>query len=286
MANCYGAVLRSHVPAAATIATMRTGKPLPALFRRSLRAVRHIVANSREARDALVQRHAIPIDKITVIYNSIVFPSAAERDPTRRESVRAQFGASANTTVLLCVAMFRPEKNQRELIDTVTGLPPKTDLQLWLAGDGPARPECEALVRSRHLQERVKFVGFHRDPTPLYNAADIAVHASWSDALSNFVIEAQSHGLPAVVFDGQGMRECVVPDRTGWVIERGDHDAFRARVLALMNDTAATKGTRAAEARAYARTTFDPARQVQAYLDLFARIAAQTGEHRRASDRP
>ena len=30
------------------------------------------------------------------------------------------------------------------------------------------------------------------------------------------------------------------------------------------------------EARAFARTTFDPARQVAAYLDLFARLSAGT----------
>ena len=33
-----------------------------------------------------------------------------------------QQGAKATTTVLLCVAMFRPEKNQRELIEIAAGL--------------------------------------------------------------------------------------------------------------------------------------------------------------------
>jgi len=40
MANCYAGYIQQSCPAAAVIGTMRTGKPLPWLFRRSLRRVR------------------------------------------------------------------------------------------------------------------------------------------------------------------------------------------------------------------------------------------------------
>lgn len=278
MANCYaGKIQRST--AAPVIATMRTGKPLPARFRESLAAVRHVVANSRDARDTLVRDHGIPTQKISVIYNSLVFPSAgAERSAnaggvaSSREQLRAQHGATPATTVLLCVAMFRPEKNQRELIEIVAGLPKGFDWQLWLAGDGPARAECEQLAAAKDLSGRVKFPGFHADPTPLYRAADLAVHASWSEALSNFLIEAQAHGLPAVAYDAQGIQECFVPGRTGWAVARNDQAAFRAILTRRMHDTAIDRQAAAASARAFARETFDPQRQVDAYLRLFQRF--------------
>lgn len=274
LANCYAGGIQRKFPAVVVISTMRTGKPLPSRFVDSLRTVRHIVANSREARANLERQHGIPADKIAVIHNSLVFPatSGLPHDTSVRDSLRTLHGASPDTTVMLCVAMFRPEKNQRGLIEAVARFPGNFNWQLWLPGDGTARSECEQLVADKKLGARVKFLGFQRDPSALYAAADIAVHASASEALSNFVIEAQAHGIPAVVYQAQGMEECFIPGETGWAIPRGDPEGFRTTILRLANDPPSARAARAATARIFARKTFDPSAQVAAYLDLFDRL--------------
>jgi len=270
MANCHADSLARRPEGAAVIATLRTGKPLPWLYRRALRRASHVVANCREAREAAVGRQGVLPDRVSVIYNALVFPPTGEA--AREEALRARLGAGPGTAVLLSVAMFRPEKNQRELVEVVAGLPAGLDWQLWLAGDGPARAACERLVESRGLGARVKFPGFYDDPGPLYASADLAVHASWSESLSNFLIEAQARGLPGVAAEAQGVRECLVPDRTGFVVPRGDRAAFRMALVRLIGEPAEAKRARSAEARAFARATFDPARQVAAYLGLFQRL--------------
>lgn len=269
MANCYAGGLQQKFPGTAVIATMRTGKPLPRLFRRSLHIVRHIVANSQEARANLVAHHGLPVGKISVIYNSLVFPPASSL--TRNLALRAQHGAGPGTAVLLCVAMFRPEKNQRELIELAATLPAGTDWQLWLAGTGPTVAACQQLAAAHGLGARVKFLGFQPDPSALYRAADIAVHASRSESLSNFLIEAQAHGLPAVVYAAQGISECFVPGVTGWVVPQGDRAGFVARLQPLLAD-AAFRAACAPRARAFAGAQFEPAQQLRAYLDLLARL--------------
>ena len=118
----------------------------------------------------------------------------------------------------------------------------------------------------------MRFLGFHRDPAPLYAAANIAVHASASESLSNFLIEAQAHGLPAVAYAAQGIGECFVPEKTGWVIPRDDRPAFLAALAPLFQLEPSARAALATAARNYARTTFDPAGQVTASLDLFARL--------------
>ncbi len=281
MANCYAGGLQAALPGAAVLGTMRTGKPLPFLFRRSLALVRHLVANSRDAAATLARVYGVAPARITVIHNSLVFPAApAAGTGAADAALRIRFGATPATQVLLCVAMFRPEKNQRELIEIAAGLPAGADWQLWLAGDGPARPACEALAAAKGLGARIKFPGFLRDPSELYRSADVAVHASSSEALSNFLIEAQAHGLPAVACAAQGIGECFVPGVTGWEIARGDHAAFRARLGALAAATPAERAALAAAARRFARETFDPARQVDAYLALFARLRGDSAPAR------
>ncbi len=270
MANCHGGFVQRRFRRVAVLCTMRTGKPLPFLFRRSLRRVRHVVANSRAAKETLVAGHGVPADKITVIYNSLVFP--APEDLVRNEALRARHGAGPATAVLLCVAMFRAPKNQQELIEIVAGLPAEPDWQLWLAGDGETRAACEHLVRARRLEARVRFLDWQRDPGPLYRAADVAVHASWSESLSNFIIEAQAHGLPAVVHPAQGIDECFLPGETGFVVARGDRAAFRDAIGRLARAAAPERAARAARARAFAAATFDPQRHVREHLELFARL--------------
>jgi len=270
MANCHGWRLAGFAP---VVATMRTGKSLPGWFRRTLRAAAHVVANSEEARATALKAAGLPAERVSVIYNSLVFPPSALTP--RNAPLRSALGAGLATTVLLDVAMFRPEKNQRELLEIVAGLPAESDWQLWLAGDGPARAACEQRARELGAASgRIRFLGFHADPAPLYAAADIAVHASWSEALSNFLIEAQAHGLPAVAASAQGIGECFLPGETGWEIPQGDRVAFRERLARLMTEPAAERTRRADRARGFARGRFDPARQVRAYLDLFAALAA------------
>jgi glycosyltransferase involved in cell wall biosynthesis len=269
MANCYAGRLQEKFPATAVVATMRTGKRLPALYRRSLCRVRHIVANSRDTKLNLIAQYGLPDGKISVVYNSLVFPGDSGLE--RNAVWRARYQAGPGTVVLVCVAMFRPEKNQRELIEVAATLPEAPDWQLWLAGDGPARAACERLVAERGLGARVKFLGFLRDPSAVLSAADIAVHASGSESLSNFVIEAQAHGLPAVVCQAQGISECLLPGQTGWVLPAGDRAGFAARLQPLLADATYRRAC-GARARAFARAQFEPGQQARAYLDLFARL--------------
>jgi glycosyltransferase involved in cell wall biosynthesis len=269
-ANCFAGRIQGRAVKRGmmtkVVATLRAGGKLPGLYYSSVRRAAHLVANSHEAADELVALHGLDRRGISVIHNSLVFP---ESYVGRDVALRARLGAGPDTTVLLSVGMFRPEKNQRDLLEIVSGLPKDGDWRLWLAGDGPERSACERLAARLGLGERVRFLGYQADPGPYYRAADIAVHASKEEALSNFIIEAQAHGLPTVACRALGIRECFVEGRTGWMVAQGDFEGFRAALALLARDTPAMRSARAAEARDFARNSFDPGRQVAAYSGLF-----------------
>jgi glycosyltransferase involved in cell wall biosynthesis len=273
MANCHAGWIKRALPRVSVVASMRTGKRLPFLYRRSLRSVDHVVANSREARTTLIETYGIAPDRISAIANTLVF--RPESDSVHELDLRKEQQASPSTFVMACVAMFRPEKNQRELIEIVANLPRSMDWQLWLAGDGPALADCHHLVEEGNLATRVKFIGWHRNPRAIYDAADLAVHASWSESLSNFIIEAQAHGLPVVAYHAQGNRECLIDGDTGFIIPKGDHEAFRSALLRLADESAEQRAQRAARARAFAKNSFDASTLVGAYLRLFSGLRSQ-----------
>jgi glycosyltransferase involved in cell wall biosynthesis len=271
MANCLAGSLQKKFPWIGVIGTMRTGKPLPSLYRHSLNHVWHVVANSQDAKSVLAAHYGVDRNRVSVIYNSIVFPpTEAGR---RNEALRKEMDAGPSTLVLLNVAMFRPEKNQRDLIEIAAKLPRGVRWQLWFAGDGPERAACERLAAEKNLGNRVRFLGFQSDPTPLYAAADLAALTSLSESLPNFLIEAHAHGLMSVAYDVGGVSE------TGaTVVPVHNRDAFLARLQPLLFDPP-LRAKQAAAVQTYVRDNFDPARQIQAYLDLFACLVqpAQTG---------
>lgn len=269
MANCYAGFLQRRLPQAAVICTMRTGKPLPWLFRRSLGLCRHVIANSHVARRVLLDVHDVPPGKVTVIHNPVLRSRHAESP--RNVALRRQYGAGPGTCVLLNVAMFRPEKNQRELVEICSSLPGYLDWQLWLAGDGPARRKCEKLAHELGLGARVKFLGYQSDPTALYHAADLALLASQSESLSNFLIEAQLHGLPAIAYDIVGVGECFVPGKSGLLIRNRDKAGFLDALSRLIREPALRRRF-SDTGKHHAHAHFTPERQVKAHLALFDEI--------------
>lgn len=279
MANCHGEWIARGLPGAVVVGTLRTGKPLPLLFRRSLRRIRHVVANSAESARVLTDRHGLPADRVSVIHNALVFPADAAPPapgsprPEAALRLRTELGAGPATTVLLCVGMFRPEKNQRALIEAAARLPADADWRLWFAGEGPARAECEALAARLGMADRVRFLGFQSDPRPAYAAADLAVLASRAESLSNFLIEAQAHGLPVVAARATGVDECIRPGITGELVPPDDPAAFAA-ALAPFLASPARRAEAGRLAAAFAREAFAPTARAAEYLALFARLRA------------
>ena len=262
MANCRAGGLQRALPRTAVVATVRTGKALPWLYRRSLRSARHVVANSDFARRVLVAP-AGAADRCTVIPNALLHASLLDLAP-----------APAEPPVLLSVAQFRPEKNQRELLDIVATLPAQLPWRLVLVGDGPTRAACERHAAALGLADRLAFPGWQPHPADFYRGAAIAVLTSRAESLPNFLVEAQCAGLPVVSYDVGGAAECFRDGETGRLIPAGDRARFAAALTELLTQPAGRAAMTAA-ARGWARDRFAPARQVDEHLALFARLAGR-----------
>jgi glycosyltransferase involved in cell wall biosynthesis len=265
MANCLAGGLQRRLPGCAVVATVRTGKRLPWFYRRSLLAVRHIVANSEFARRTLV----VPTgagDRCSVILNALIQPGLLAVHPA---SDYAQ-----ETPLLLCVAQFRPEKGHRELLAIASEFPRQIPWRLVLAGDGSTLPACRRLAGDLGLAERIDFAGWQADPTQLYRRASVALLASSRESLPNFLVEAQCAGVPAVSFDVGGCGECFQNGTTGVLVPSGHHSRFAEAVADLIRNPG-RRAAMAAAAAVWARERFSPDRQVAAYLDLFSRLRSR-----------
>ncbi len=96
------------------------------------------------------------------------------------------------------------------IAETLAGLQ-TSDWRLNIAGDGPARPEVEALMKP--FGDRVRFLGQldRNGMGTAYAEASIFLWPGVNEAFGMVYLEAQAAGLPIVTQDRDGVRDVVLP---------------------------------------------------------------------------
>jgi glycosyltransferase involved in cell wall biosynthesis len=157
--------------------------------------------------------------------------------PARRNAAVRERIAPGADRILVYVGRLAAEKRVDFLLDAFIRLRDATGpgTALVYVGDGPAAEK----LRARAV-EGVHFTGFLRGEAlaEAYAAADLFVFASDTETFGNVVLEALASGVPAVVVDKGGVRETVVPGRTGVRVPVGDVAAFAEACVALLRDDA------------------------------------------------
>lgn len=156
-------------------------------------------------------------------------------DPARRsEDVRRRLAPGADR-ILIYVGRLAAEKRVELLLDAFPLIRQLAGegTALVLVGDGP----LAARLRAR-APAGVHFTGFLRGVqlAEAYAAADLFVFPSDTETFGNVCLEALASGLPAVVPDRGGVRETVLPGRTGVRIPPGDAQALAEACARLLQD--------------------------------------------------
>ncbi|MET7709568.1 glycosyltransferase family 4 protein [Micromonospora sp. NPDC005413] len=111
-----------------------------------------------------------------------------------------------------------PEKGVDVLIEAVAALP--DGVAVDVAGDGPARPELEALA-ARRVPGRIRFHGRLDKPRLhdlIRSAAVVAVPSRWHENQPMAVLEAFACGVPVVATDLGGLPELVESTLDGTIV--------------------------------------------------------------------
>ena len=127
-----------------------------------------------------------------------------------RRRLLENFGAPAESALLLYVGRLVPEKNLELLFRTVEQLPETAgrDCRLLLVGDGIARTRWEVEAGHR-LPGRVRFFGHVSDRevlSDIYASADVFVHPNPQEPFGIAPLEAMASGLPLVAPNCGGVR--------------------------------------------------------------------------------
>ena len=185
--------------------------------------------------------------------------SAIDADAHR---LRDELGL-AGKKIVLFAGKFLPDKQPLRLLESFIEIAP-SDSALVFVGDGPQRPQLEALASTRP-NLAIRFLPFanQSEMPSRYAMADIFVlpsiglYETWGLAVN----EAMHAGVPCLVSDRVGCQQDLVTEgETGWVFSASDPDGLhRALARALAANAPDHTRLRAGVALRIARYTYEQA---------------------------
>lgn len=239
-----------------------------------------IFAVSGQLKSDLVRHIGIPEAAVEVLHNGVDlsrFDTAARASasaPARpREALRREWGVPDGALVVGSVGRLVAVKNYALLLRAVasSGL----DLHLVLAGEGPERPALTALAASLGIASRVHLLGHSNDVDRVLGAFDVFVLPSFSEGMSNTLLEAMAAGVPPVASDVGGNGEIVRDGVDGRLFPSDDEPALRACLVALCRGDA-ERARLAAAARERVLSSFDIRQMIERYEQLYERVHTRT----------
>lgn len=152
-----------------------------------------------------------------------------------RDAYRASIGVDRDDVMVLSVGELSARKNHRVIIEALGLLPDRQRYVYIVCGrDVSGTGLAETLSRRAvELGVRVRFLGHRSDIPEINNCADIAAIPSLREGLGLAGIEALAAGVPVIGSDVQGIRDYVIPGKTGYLCNAFDAEQFADAISRL-----------------------------------------------------
>jgi N-acetyl-alpha-D-glucosaminyl L-malate synthase BshA len=181
--------------------------------------------------------------------------------------------APPNAKVIVHVSNFRPIKRVPDVVRVFAGIKKKIPAVLVLVGDGPERPNAEAVVEELGLHEDVRFLGKLSPVVDILRAADLFLLPSMSESFGLSALEAMACGVPVIASDVGGLAEVVVSGETGVLVPADELQQMVDEALDLLTDR--DKWCRMREAAIEQARFFSPDRIVPQYEAVYRKVLEQ-----------
>jgi glycosyltransferase involved in cell wall biosynthesis len=249
--------------------------------------------------DRFRTRFPAEAERFQVMYPGIdeaMFQKRRALQDTRKGSQRA-----ASPRQLLFVGRISPEKGVHVLLEAFAQvLAQYPDVELNIVGDDmPMPPEFLLSINNQpQIQELVRFCDAHYGSTlrdnlspevadrvhwrgkmlnarviEILSQTDILITPSLYESFGTVVVEAMAAGVPVVASAVGGMKETMIPQETGLLVEADNADQLAAAILTLLRDETACQKMGQVGRRVSQRFTWD--RIVGALLQQYERIVGQ-----------
>jgi len=175
----------------------------------SLLSERTICVSESEAK-RVIDEKICSKSKVTIIFNGVKIPENKVVFPVMRPKK------------ILHVTRFDYAKNSSVLFEIAKELKRENLLEKFVfvvVGDGPEKKKLESLVREAEIADHFLFEGFQGDMEKYYKGAFVYLSTSRWEGLPLSVLESKSYGIPQLLTNVNGNKDCVKQGKDGFLYE-------------------------------------------------------------------
>lgn len=198
-------------------------KPIPLIYR----GFKFMVI-SESTKEDLVKR-GLPADDVHVIHCGIDHGLYHPDPSVEKDSV---------PTVIYLGRLKKYKSIDHLLVAFSHTLEKITEAKLVVVGEGDYKGELLALAERLKISERVEFTGFvdHSEKLRRLQKAWVAVYPSLKEGWGLTNIEANACGTPVVASNVPGLKDSVVPGKTGLLFEYGNTGELSDHLVRVLSD--------------------------------------------------
>lgn len=151
-----------------------------------------------------------------------------------KKAKRKELGVPEDAIMLLSVGELNKNKNHEVIIKAVKKLN-NSNIHYCIAGQGDLEEYLKNKILSLDLENQVHLLGYRRDVSELYHAADIFCFPSLREGLSVSLMEAMCAGLPVICSDIRGNIDLISEDG-GYRCNPNSVDDFQSGIDELVHN--------------------------------------------------
>lgn len=238
-----------------------------------LAAADALISSSQEEWHDLSCLYGVSHDRIQMIEPGV---DHALFSPGDASAARRKLGLT-DEAVLVAVGRIQPLKGLELAVRSVEQLVPAVDRDVvLLVVGGPSGRDgvtelgsLRQLARDLGVEDHVRFVGTRRhDELPtFYRAADALLVCSYTESFGLTALEAHACGTPVVATAVGGLRDVVLDDRSGFLVDERDATEFATRLKTLLSDAALRTDFSSAAIEVASRFSWD--RAAERFAELY-----------------
>ena len=193
-------------------------------------AARRILCVSSSVAQSLLAE-GVSAGKLRVVPNGVPLDVALDRS-----AARAELELDRGATVVGMLGRLREEKRHDLALQAVARLRERgLDVVFCAIGDGPRRPELEALARRLGIADSVRWAGERPNAGRLVRAFDVTVLCSTFEGMPLAALESLVAGVPVVATAVGGLPE-LLAGGAGELVATGDPDEVADTIETVLRE--------------------------------------------------
>ena len=185
-------------------------------------------------RSNLVSNCGFPADKVVSIPTGV---GPEFFDVKKNVEAKLKYGLLPDSIVITNVGVLRSVKGHEITLRSAKAvLKVIPNAKYLIVGNGPRKEALMKFTNELGIAEHVVFTGFAENIPEIYSFSDIAVLSSLSEGLPQSLLQAMAAGIPVVATRVGGVPEVVIHEKTGLLVESGDHEGLAKGIIRILRN--------------------------------------------------